>query len=279
MTSTLVNLAFAGCLVSLLGLILNLYLSRRIIRALSLAVLGLAVGSNLGAIVLRWLSAGHPPLVSSYETLILLGLTILLSVLVLEIVRPTRGVAVLGTALGLVTLAVASFYADPSVRPLVPALKSNWLAVHVLSYFISYGALTVAFGASVIALGSGLLRGGKGSDGSAAEPLASLGNKLVAFAFPFLTLGLVTGSVWARRAWGSYWSWDPKETWALVTWLLYLGYLHLPVAFPRLVPVGGQPRKGPLLLSLAQVIAFLALVFTFVGLRNLPSASQSLHLY
>ncbi len=279
MTSILINLAFGGSLLALFGFIVNLYLPWRTIRAISIAVLALAGGANLGAIVVRWVEAGHPPLVSRYETLILLGFSILVSILVLELARPTPGVAVLGTALALVTLAVASFRRDTSIEPLFPALKSDWLVVHVISYFISYGALTVAFGASVLALGSRLWAGGSVSRSSGAASLADLGHRLVTFGFPFLTLGLVTGSVWAQRAWASYWSWDPKETWSLVTWLFYLAYLHLPVAFPDLVHRGRPTARGSVLLSLAQVIAFLALVFTFLGLRYLPTAAQSLHLY
>jgi len=279
MTSILINLAFAGSLLALLGFTINLYLPRRAIRVVGIAVLASAAGGNLGAIVTRWVEAGHPPLVSRYETLILLAFTILVSVFVLELVRPVRGVTVLGTALALVTLAVASFRRDTSIEPLFPALKSNWLVVHVISYFISYGALTVAFGASVLALGSKLWAGGRATGSSGAPSLTALGHRLVTFAFPFLTLGLVTGSVWAQRAWASYWSWDPKETWSLVTWLFYLAYLHLPLAFPQLVRRGRPTARGFVLLSLVQVVAFLALVFTFLGLRYLPTAAQSLHLY
>jgi len=279
MSSVCINLALLGCIMSLLGFLLSLYLRGRMLRIICLAVLGLTVAADLVAILLRWVMAGHPPLVSGYETLILLGLTILASVFVLELVRPTRGVAVMGTLLGLLTLGAASFRADPDIKPLVPALQSNWLIVHVLSYLIGYGALTVGFGISVIVLSSWVLRRLGRSEAFPTENLAKLGHGVVGFAFPFLTLGLVTGSIWARTAWGSYWSWDPKETWSLVTWLLYLSYFHLAPAFPKLVAQAGKPRRGSSLLCLAQVIIFLVLIFTFLGLRYLPSVSPSLHLY
>ena len=119
------------------------------------------------------------------------------------------------------------------------------------------------------------MRSGK-NPGETMLGFEKLSYKIVAFGFPFLTLGLVTGAVWANKAWGTYWSWDPKETWSLITWLIYLGYLHLPLALPRM---NIDKAKIPLIQSTCLVLAFLAVVFTYLGLAYLPSASDSEHIY
>ncbi len=280
MSSMLINIAFAGCLVCAIGFLLHALWPWKQLRAFFLMVLGLIIAAIMVAMIWRWVKAGHPPLVSVYETLVLLAATIMLSVFVLEMVKPIRGVSAVGSFLGLIALAGASFWADATIKPLMPALKSNWLTVHVLVYFVSYGALAVGFGVSLLHLGRSLLTTGETDGADASGDLARLAYRIVAFAFPFLTLGLITGSIWAKQAWGSYWSWDPKETWSLITWLLYLIYLHLPVMVPGLRRrAANGPGRTSVVLSVAQVIAFVALVFTFLGMRYLPSAAKSLHVY
>ena len=104
---------------------------------------------------------------------------------------------------------------DKSMKPLMPALKSNWITIHVISYFMGYAGLLIAFIVSLIYLSA------RQRDAAFAKKMDGLSYRMVSFAFPFLTIGLTTGAVWAKNAWGRYWSWDPKETWALITWLIY----------------------------------------------------------
>jgi ABC-type transport system involved in cytochrome c biogenesis permease subunit len=116
-------------------------------------------------------------------------------------------------------LAAASLL-DPTVRPLMPALRSNWLLYHVLAAMLGYGALTVGAAAALPALRRGIER-------EKAEALDGLQYRALSFGFLLLTAGILMGSVWAHEAWGTYWQWDPKETWSLITWLWYAAALHL----------------------------------------------------
>ena len=100
----------------------------------------------------------------------------------------------------------------PLSKPLVPALKSNWLLMHVSVMIFSYFALMVGSLGVLVDFGN--------------EKISTTGYKTIGTGYVLLTLGIIAGAVWANEAWGSYWSWDPKETWALVTWLVYATYLH-----------------------------------------------------
>lgn len=142
--------------------------------------------------------------------------------------RRELGVFVLPLAF-LLTGLFAGFYQES--KPLMPALKSNWLAAHVLSAMVAYAALGVASGLAAIYLWKGETGGNVASGGLAVRLpatilLETLAHRLIVLAMPFLTLVIITGAVWAEAAWGTYWRWDPKETWSLVTWLVYAVYLH-----------------------------------------------------
>jgi cytochrome c-type biogenesis protein CcsB len=112
-----------------------------------------------------------------------------------------------------------------------PALKSQWLTFHVATAMLAYGGFAVAFGLGVMYLLKGKGGGNDSGNGIVAhfpslEVLDHLAYKVIGFAFPMLTLAIVAGAIWADYAWGTYWSWDPKETWSLITWIIYAGYLH-----------------------------------------------------
>jgi cytochrome c-type biogenesis protein CcsB len=124
----------------------------------------------------------------------------------------------------------------------------------VVTYFIGYGALSIAFFTSVIYLG---LFKKQPAGSSILSYLDTLTYQLIIFSFPFLTIGMTTGSTWANVAWGNYWSWDPKETCSLITWLVYVVYLHLRVLR------GWKDKKA----AYVSVIGFLATLFTFVGVN------------
>lgn len=162
------------------------------------------------------------------------------------VVMSTINVAI---ALGLLIYA----YSQPSqALPLVPALQqSTLLTAHVASAVISYGAFAVGFGAALVYL----IRSRKGGESSEIDILDDISYNSVKIGFPFMTLVIVLGALWANVAWGSYWSWDPKETASLVTWLLYAAYLHARVVR------GWRGRRAAILL----VIGFAAVIFTFFG--------------
>jgi ABC-type transport system involved in cytochrome c biogenesis permease subunit len=143
--------------------------------------------------------------------------------------------------------------------PLLPALKSRWLSIHVLICFSAYAAFAVAFGSALFYLFP-RLRGPLG-----AESLEVITTSAISIGFPLLTLGIITGAVWANQAWGTYWSWDPKETWSLITWFIYAAFLH--ARFAR----GFRGRRAALL----AVIGFLSVIFTYIGVNLILSGLHS----
>ncbi len=154
-------------------------------------------------------------------------------------------------------LAYASLGVDSHIRPLMPALKSNWLLLHVLTCFVGYGAFALAFGAALLFIWQ--LRCPLLPAATSLPYMDRLIYQATVIGFVFLTLGIVTGAVWAEAAWGRYWSWDPKETWSLITWLIYATLLHA-----RLVK-GWQGRR----IAWLAVLGFLAVLFTYLGVSFL----------
>lgn len=140
------------------------------------------------------------------------------------------------------------------IKPLMPALQSNWMGVHVITYLVGYGAMALACFMSLIYL---FLARKNPEDSAEMVYLDNLIYRLTLFGFPFLTIGMIIGSVWANIAWGSYWFWDPKETCSLITWLVFALYLHL-----RLLK-GWKGRRTAYL----SILGFLVTLFTFVGVN------------
>jgi len=160
-------------------------------------------------------------------------------------------------------LAKASFGGvNANIQPLMPALKSNWLLIHVVVCFLGYAALTVAFGAALLFL----IQDYSPREALPALPMLDrLIYRAAILGFFLLTFGILTGAVWAETAWGKYWSWDPKEDASLVTWLIYAAMLHA-----RQLK-GWQGRR----IAWLAVLGFLAVIFTYFGVNYL----QSMHAY
>jgi cytochrome c-type biogenesis protein CcsB len=145
---------------------------------------------------------------------------------------------------------------DSRIKPLMPALKSNWLLIHVVTCFLGYAAFTLGFGVALLYLAQ------EKRPRLSLPPQPQLDRLLyqaTIIGFLLLTLGILTGAVWAETAWGRYWSWDPKETWSLITWLIYATLLHA-----RLVK-GWQGRR----IAWLAVAGFLAVIFTYLGVSFL----------
>jgi ABC-type transport system involved in cytochrome c biogenesis permease subunit len=148
-------------------------------------------------------------------------------------------------------------------KNLMPALQSIWFVPHVTSYILSYAMLGAATIGSFIQLRK------ISSTGTSNEKIFALVDNLVYAGFGLLVLGMLMGAVWAKDAWGHYWSWDPKETWAFVTALAYLVYIHIRLS-------GSKFEKTALWVLPA---AFLLLMITWLGVNYLPSAQSSIHVY
>ncbi len=147
------------------------------------------------------------------------------------------------------------------VKELMPALRSNWLGFHVSTAIIAYGAFGVSFVLSLIFLLRGIMKDNGFFDQHIPkrEKLDLISYRSVCLGLLFLTFTIVTGAIWAERAWGSYWSWDPKETWSLVTWLVYSVYLHLRLR-------RGWSGKSAAVFA---VVGFLCVIFTYIGVNTL----------
>ena len=232
------------------------------------AVAGLT--GNTAGIILRWvesywLGIGHAPLSNLYESLIFFAWTIALLYLLIEFKYKFRIIGVIATPLAFLALAYASLSPNISdrIQPLLPALKSNWLLAHVITCFIGYAAFSLAFGISIMYLF-------KKRDSDATNALLErfpapgiledLNHQLVMLGFLFLSVGIITGAVWANSAWGRYWGWDPKETWSLITWFVYATLLHA-----RLMR-GWRGRK----IAYLSIFGFGAVLFTYFGVNYLP---------
>ncbi len=225
---------------------------------------------NTAGIILRWvesykLGIGHAPLSNMYESLVFFSWTLAGIYLFIEYRYKRKIFGVFASPICFLAIAYASLSPDISdrIQPLVPALKSNWLIAHVLTCFLGYAGFAFAFGISIMYLIKG--EGEKSDNGllsyfPESAVMDELTHQLTMFGFLFLTIGIITGSVWANSAWGTYWSWDPKETWSLITWFIYAALLHARM-------MRGKKKKKIAYLS---IIGFAAVMFTYFGVNYLP---------
>lgn len=294
-----------------------------------MAIANLCIAALLGA---RWIEAGYFPLSNLYESLFFLAWGITTIHLLAENMSSSRlvGVATAPVAMGITAFAALTLPDTmQSAEPLVPALKSNWLMMHVSVMLLSYAALmvgsllAVAFlvvtrGQNIELRGSSVGTGGyRGnryhlkrsepdqviaetsqptrlaeSNGSStavldlsppmvkaelteplspqrlslADTLDNISYRMIGLGFPLLTIGIIAGAVWANEAWGSYWSWDPKETWALITWLVFAAYLHARITR------GWQGRRPAILAATGFVVVWVC----YLGVNLL---GKGLHSY
>jgi cytochrome c-type biogenesis protein CcsB len=225
------------------------------------------------SIGLRWaesyrMGIGHAPLSNLYESMVFFAWTIVIIYLIY--VRKFKN-RFLGTfVMPLVFLALASTsLMNDEIQPLVPALQSNWLTAHVITCFLGYAAFAVAFSLSLLYLLKA--KGGDDTQGflqsrlPPADLLDDFSYRIIAVGFPMLTLGIITGAAWANSAWGTYWSWDPKETWSLIVWLIYAAYLHARIAR------GWQGKRAAWL----SILGFAATMFCYLGVNLFLSGLHS----
>jgi len=234
------------------------------------AYTGIFLGGS--SLLLRWhesylfdMEIGHAPVSNIYEVFILLCCITTAVYLALE--KRYQAKAMGAFVMSLVAAGV--FFAvwldsvgQGDIKPLVPALQSYWMKIHVPMNFVGYGSFAVACGAGMAYLFRSRLEANGGTSKMLAifpslEQLDLLAYKAVAIGFPAFTLATILGAAWAAEAWGGYWSWDPKETWALIVWLIYGSYLHARVSH-------GWHGKA---LAWWAVAGFLVTVFCFLGVN------------
>jgi cytochrome c-type biogenesis protein CcsB len=225
------------------------------------------------ALLWRWkasydMGIGRIPLSNLYESMIFFAWAIIGLYLIIEWRTAVKSIGVFVVPMAFLAMAYASIAPGISDRisPLIPALQSNWLTGHVVTCFMGYAAFTVAFCLAIIYF----LKNGETK--SAGKPAGFRGRlpalitidtliyQSITMGFVFLTIGIMTGSIWAHYAWGSYWSWDPKETWSFITWILYAIMLHS--RFVR----GWRGKR----MAILAIIGFASVLFTYLGVNYLP---------
>ncbi|MEW6220177.1 MAG: c-type cytochrome biogenesis protein CcsB [Thermodesulfobacteriota bacterium] len=257
------------------------YLAIFIFRANSLGlVASLATGLGFlvqtAGIILRWqesyqMGFGHAPLSNMYESLVFFAWCIAIFYLYLEWRFKNRIIGSFAVPFAFLAMALASLTSS-EIAPLVPALQSNWLIAHVMTCFVGYAAFAVACGLGVMyLLKAARPAKPKGAPTGLLDSLPDLRviddvtHKSIIFGFLWLSAGIITGAIWANSAWGTYWSWDPKETWSLITWFVYAVALHA-----RFVRGWGGKR-----IAWIAIIGFLSVVFTYYGVNYLLSGLHS----
>ena len=222
--------------------------------------IGLSVTASLalaGFIGLLWISLERPPLRTMGETRLWYSFFAGIAGLITYLRWRYKWIMSFSTVLSTVFILLNLLKPDIHDQTLMPALQSPWFIPHVTVYMFSYSLLGCAFLIGVVRLFK--------KD----DELFRAADTLVYIGVAFLTFGMLSGSIWAKSAWGHFWNWDPKETWALITWLVYLLYIHL-----RL-----YRRNNVKLLCFLLIFAFACLQMCWWGINLLPSAADSIHVY
>jgi cytochrome c-type biogenesis protein CcsB len=243
-------------------------------------------------LLFRWSISGHFPISNLYESLYFLTWGLTIGQLLIEREYQSPIIPSVAIPIELLTVAFACFVLPDDLKlssNLVPALRSSWLVMHVSVVMLSYAALIIGslLSASVLFVNKNKplqirssstgIGGFKISNNysfndlvdpiefSHSEELDTLSYRSILIGFVLLTLGLITGAVWANEAWGTWWSWDPKETWAFISWLFYAAYLHMRIS------KGWQGRRPALLATtgfLVVLVCYLGVNFLGIGLHS-----------
>jgi cytochrome c-type biogenesis protein CcsB len=251
--------------------------ARRLIAQAATGLMFTALVMNAGLIFMRWQDAGRAPFKSLFESLVFAAFTLVAVYLFFERLYRTRVMGVLAMIACFGVLAFALTKWDAEIVKLPPALQSPWFVPHVVVYFVGYAAVALAALTATAQLvthamtGKGYIEGLRAGTVLEGQKLdfEQMTYELIRFGFVLLTIGLLVGSVWAKSAWGDFWVWDPKENWSLVTWLVYGAYLHL-----RRV----RGWRGNKTAALA-IAGILVVGFTYLGMKYLPTAESSAHVY
>lgn len=232
---------------------------RRIGRGIFLAAFLL----HSANIIARYFEAGHTPITSHHETVSFFAWSLGCCYLSFRWRYTVKNLGIFVSTLVAALMLVATF-ASREILPLPPALQSWWLPVHAAIALIADGFLALAcIGGIMYLLQEREIKtkrfGLFYSRLPSLEALDKLNQHCLSLGFPLLTLGMITGSIWAKQAWGAYWHWDPKETWSLVTWFIYAAAVH------QRFTVGWRGRR----VAILSIIGFMAVLFTLWGVSFL----------
>jgi len=220
------------------------------------------IGILAGFITLLWLHLERPPMRTLGETRLWYVLFLAITGYIIYLRWGYTLIFAIAAALALLFLWINFSHPEAYEKELMPALQSPWFIPHVIVYILSYALLGLSSLVAITGLCLILIR-------RFDFHILHLADNLVYLGFALLTTGMIFGALWAKEAWGHYWTWDPKETWAFLTWLVYLIYIHFRYYHPR--------RIKARLWILSMVFA--VLLVCWFGISYLPSAQNSVHVY
>ncbi len=220
-------------------------------------------------ILLRYLQSGYTPITSQHETIVFFAWSVIWAYLSFRWRYTVKNFGLFISALTLLLLLIATI-APRAIAPLPPALQSIWLPIHAGIAVISYGFLALAFCGGIMYLIQEYELKSKRfgyffTRLPSLDALDQLNSHCLAIGFVLLTLGIITGSIWARQAWGTYWHWDPKETWSLITWFLYAAQIH------QRFSAGWRGKRA----AVMAIVGFASVLFTLWGVTYLLGGVHS----
>lgn len=276
MEKILFNLSFAGYTFAVISYWIYLFTKREGYSRSATFFVAVSLLLHSSSLILRIYAVRnipeyqwYMPLINQFETLSFFGLMIFGVSLFVGMKYKARNLGCFATPVGWLAI-LGAYFSDRDIPDLAPALQSKWLIPHIVFAFSAYSLFAVSFGISIIYLiEEHQMKKKSLTDISyrlpSIELLDTIVYKTVVWAFPLLTLAMIFGAVWANEAWGRYWAWDPKETWSLITWFVYLLFLHLRVI------QGWRGRKTVIL----SVVSFLFVLFTYFGVNYLLKGLHS----
>jgi cytochrome c-type biogenesis protein CcsB len=224
---------------------------------------------HFASVITRFFEAGYTPITNFYESLSFLSLCIAgFFIYIRRIYRVPMIGCIIAPLVALVVIMSLNFPSE--IKPLVPALRSAWLPVHTILSFIGNSIFIVGFFISLVYLVvEKEIKKKRAFFFSEKFPSLStldrINYRCMSLGFPFLTAGIITGSIWAGFAWGSYWRWDPKETWSLITWIVYA------ILFHNRLTLGWRGKRTAYMM----ILGFMLIVFTFLGVNFLLKGNHT----
>lgn len=269
MTTILFSIALSLYLLSTIFYLLFFAFDRKNIEVIGHSSLLAGFIIHLISTSLRYVQAGYTPITNIHESLSFLSLCVAGFFLFL---KRSYKISILGSIIVpvLSLILIWAFTFPSEIKPLPPVLQSYWLPIHTVFAFVGNAIFFVSFFVSLLYLL--LERGIKKKRFSSIstrfpslEALDSINYRCMSYGFPFLTIGIITGSLWAGIAWGSYWNWDPKETWSLITWIVYAILIH------NRLTMGWRGRKTAYMM----IAGFFSILFTFLGINFIVGGLHS----
>ncbi|MBQ9065541.1 MAG: c-type cytochrome biogenesis protein CcsB [Blautia sp.] len=257
--NTLFTITMLLYFAAMVGYFIFIASKKELLARISYIVLLVGFVLHTAALISRGIGAGRLPMTNQYEFAASFSWGLCLVSLIF--IKKYR-FDVLGAFAAPVIFLVIGYAAMQSkdVHELMPALRSNWLGFHVSTAIIAYGAFGVSFAIALVFLCRDRIAEGSFLDQHipSKSKLDMIGYRSVSLGLLFLTFCIISGSIWAERAWGSYWSWDPKETWSLITWLIYAVYLH------QRIRKGWRGKSA----AIFAAIGFICVLFTYIGVNT-----------